>query len=337
MIISRTPFRISFFGGGTDYPVWFKEHGGAVLATTINKYCYLHCRFLPPFFEHKFHAVYSKIERTKNIDEIMHPAIRETLRYLEIGRGLSILYDADIPSKSGMGSSSSFLVGLLHALSVLRGKKPARKWLAKESINIERGILKETGGFQDQILAAYGGFNIIEFLPNGEFRIERLALPARRKRELNDRLMLFYTGIPRTAAEVADRYVSGLLKKRQELMRTQELVHLGVTILKDGGDINRFGELLHEGWMTKRSLSSHVSNSIIDEVYKKARGAGAIGGKLLGAGGGGFILFFVPPERKADVRKELKHLTYVPFLFEPSGSKIIGSHLEEDYADIEEF
>ena len=331
MIIARTPFRISFFGGGTDYPIWFRENGGAVLATTINKYCYLHCRFLPPFFEHKYHAVYSKIERTKSIDEIVHPAIRETLRYLKVEQGLSILYDTDIPAKSGMGSSSSFIVGLLHALSVLLGKKPARKWLAKKSITIEREILKETGGYQDQILAAYGGFNSIEFLPNGEFRVERLALGIRRKRELNNHLMLFYTGIPRTAAEVANRYVSGFPKKRQELIRTQEFVRLGASILKDGGDINRFGELLHEAWMTKRSLSSHVSNSVIDTIYKKARTAGALGGKLLGAGGGGFILFFVPPERREYVRQKLNNLTYVPFAFEPAGSKIIGSHLEEEY------
>src|SRR5437870_2397364 len=210
MIICRTPMRVSFFGGGTDYPAWYRQHGGAVLATTIDKYSYITCRYLPPFFEHKYSLVYSRIERRRRVDEIEHPAIREVIRYMNITRGLEIHHDADLPARSGMGSSSAFTVGLLHALYALTGRMPNKRQLATESVEIEQEILKEAVGSQDQVLAAYGGFNHITFLPNGEISVRSVTLTPERIRELNSHLMLFYTGIKRTAANIAESYVNGI-------------------------------------------------------------------------------------------------------------------------------
>jgi len=331
MIISRTPFRISFFGGGTDYPAWYRNHGGAVLATTIDKYCYLTCRYLPPFFEHRFRVVYSKIENCQTIDEIAHPAARAVLRYLNIDRGVEIHHDGDLPARSGMGSSSSFTVGLLHALYALKGQMPSKHQLAMESICIEQEILKETVGSQDQVSAAYGGFNHITFLPNGEISVRPITIAPERVRELNSHLMLFYTGIKRTASDIAESYVNGIEDRRRQLRILKDLVDESISTLNSGRDITEFGKLLHEAWQAKRSLSSKVSNSQVDEIYEQAISAGAIGGKLTGAGGGGFMLLFVPPSKQRKVREKFNKLLYVPFKFEFSGSQIIFFDPEEDY------
>jgi len=335
MIISRTPFRISFFGGGTDYPAWYRKHGGAVLATSIDKYCYLTCRYLPPFFEHRIRVVYSKVENCQTVDEISHPSVREVLRYLNINRGVEIHHDGDLPARSGMGSSSSFTVGLLHALYALKGQMPSKHQLAQESIYIEQEILKETVGSQDQVSAAHGGFNIIEFSPNNKISIRPMTLTQERIEELNSHLMLFYTGIIRTASDIAESYVNGIEDKKRQLRILNDLFEESISILNKDKDIAGFGKLLHEAWQAKRSLSKKVSNSNVDEIYNMARSSGAIGGKLTGAGGGGFMLLFVPPEKQIKVREKLNNLIYVPFKFEFSGSQIVFFNNQEDYSIIE--
>jgi D-glycero-alpha-D-manno-heptose-7-phosphate kinase len=335
MIISRTPYRISFFGGGTDYPSWYKKHGGAVLATTIDKYCYLTCRYLPPFFEHRTRIVYSKIESCHTIDEIQHPAVREVLRFLKFERGVEIHHDGDIPARSGMGSSSAFTVGLLNALYALKGYMPSKHQLAMESIHIEQNMIKETVGSQDQALVAYGGLNHISFLQHGEISVKPVTISAERTRELNSHLMLFYTGIKRTAADVADSYVKGLESRKRQLRIMKDLVEESLFILNSNQNIKAFGELMHEAWQVKRSLSDKVSNSHVDEVYYAAIAAGAVGGKITGAGGGGFMLLFVPPEFHPKVREVLQNLIYVPFTFDFTGSQIVYFQHEEDYSLLE--
>lgn len=337
MIITRTPFRISFFGGGTDYPAWYRRNGGAVLATAINKYCYLTCRYLPPFFEHRIRVVYSKIENCHDIDEITHPAVRETLRFLDMSRGVEIHHDGDLPARSGMGSSSAFTVGLLNAMYALKGKVCSRRQLAVESILLEQEVLKETVGSQDQIMAAYGGFNHVTFQPNDEFTVSPLTISHERVNELNASLMLFYTGIKRTASNVAESYVNNIEERTRQLQAIRDMVDKGVAILADGRDLNEFGELLHEAWLIKRSLSAKVTNPQIEDYYQRARSAGAIGGKLTGAGGGGFLLLFVPPEKHHAVMQELSGLIHVPFAFEFSGSQVIFLEHEEDFSQAEQY
>lgn len=336
MIISRTPYRISFFGGGTDYPTWYTRHGGAVLAATIDKYCYLTCRHLPPFFEHRYRVVYSKIESCLEVEEIQHPAVREVMRCLEIERGVSIQHDGDLPARSGMGSSSAFTVGLLNALYALKGQLPSEKMLAQQSIHIEQERLKECVGSQDQVMAAYGGFNQVTFLTNGEFVVRPVTLSRERMHDLENHLMLFYTGIRRTASNVAESYVEDLESRKRQLRIMRSLVDESVSLLDSNQDITGFGELLHEGWQAKRSLSSLVSNAEVDSIYERARAAGAIGGKLTGAGGGGFMLLFVPPDRQTEVIESLSELIQVPFSFEFTGSRIIYFDPETDYAVVEQ-
>ena len=334
MIISRTPFRISFFGGGTDYPAWYRQHGGAVLATTIDKYCYLTCRYLPPFFEHRIRIVYSQIENCQTLDEIRHPAIREGLRHANLDRGLEIHHDGDLPARSGMGSSSAFTVGLLHALYALKGQMLSKDQLAKESIYIEQERLKEAVGSQDQVLAAYGGFSHITFYETGEFSIRPTTVPSERWQALNSHLMLFYTGIKRTASDVAHSYdVEG---KQKQLRIMKDLVAEGLLILNSQSDITAFGRLLHEGWQVKRELSPKISNPRVDEIYNRALATGAIGGKLAGAGGGGFMLLFVPPDRQEKMKETFNALIHVPFRFEHGGSQIIFYDPEVDYHAEEE-
>lgn len=335
MIISRTPFRISFFGGGTDYPAWYRQHGGAVLAATIDKYCYISVRYLPPFFEHRFRIVYSNIENCQTIDEITHPAVRGVLHYLNIERGLEIHHDGDLPARSGMGSSSAFTVGLLNALYALKGTVPSKRQLALESIHIEQEMLRETVGSQDQIQAAYGGLNHITFHADDEFSVRPVTISRERIQELNFHLMLFYTGIKRTAADVAQTYVNDIANKKRQLRITKDLVKEGLAVLSSNQDLTAFGELLQEAWKVKRSLSDKVSNSEVDTIYQRAMDAGAIGGKLTGAGGGGFMLLFVPPDRHSAVREALDYLIYVPFKFEFSGSQIIFFDPEQDYQALE--
>jgi len=336
MIITRTPFRISFFGGGTDYPGWYREHGGAVLSTTIDKYCYLTVRHLPPFFEHRIRVVYSRIESCNRIDQIQHPAVRETLRLLNIERGVEIHHDGDLPARSGMGSSSAFTVGLLNALHALNGSMASKKQLAHEGIRIEQEILKETVGSQDQVNAAYGGFNHILFHPSDEISVRPVILPPARLKDLSSHLMLFYTGIARTADQVASTYVPSLEQKRRQLRILRDLVDESLSILCGSGGIRGFGELLHESWLVKSSLSEKISSSHIDQIYLAAREKGAVGGKITGAGGGGFLLLFVPPERQTAVRETLHDLLHVPFTFENSGSQVIFFDREEDFSALEE-
>ena len=336
MIISRTPYRISFFGGGTDYPAWYLKHGGAVLATTIDKYCYITCRYLPPFFEHKTRVVYSKVESCKSNEEIAHPSVREVLRYLNIDRGVEIHHDGDLPARSGMGSSSSFTVGLLHAFYALKGQMASKTQLATESIHIEQEILKETVGSQDQMSAAHGGFNVIEFSQSGGISVRPMTISRNRIEELNLHLMLFYTGIIRTASNIAESYVNNIENGKRQFRIMNDLLEESVSILSKHRNINEFGELLHEAWQAKRSLSNKVSNSDVDEVYDLARSAGAIGGKLTGAGGGGFMLLFVPPEKQMKVKEKLSGLIYVPFKFESSGSQIVFFGQQKDYSLLEQ-
>ncbi|MHC1769174.1 MAG: kinase [Verrucomicrobiia bacterium] len=333
MVISRTPFRVSFFGGGTDYPAWYRQHGGSVLSATINKYCYLTCRYLPPFFEHRFRVVYSRIEDCKTIEQIAHPAVRQVLQHLKFDRGLEIHHDGDLPGRSGMGSSSAFTVGLLHALYALKGRLVSKRDLALESIHVEQDLLKETVGSQDQVCAAFGGVNQIEFARNGEVSVHPITLAPERLKLLNDHLLLFYTGIKRTASDVAASYVQAIDGRKKQLELMSQLVTQSLQVLNSDGSLLPFGELLHQSWQAKRSLSDKVSNDQIDQLYESARSAGAIGGKLLGAGGGGFLLLFAPPERHPEVKAKLSRLIHVPFEFEFSGSQIIFFDPEEDFAE----
>lgn len=336
MIISRTPYRISFFGGGTDYPGWYMKHGGAVLATSIDKYCYITCRYLPPFFEHKSRIVYSKIESCQSVDEIQHPSVREVLRFLKFERGIEIHHDGDLPARSGMGSSSAFTVGLLNALYALKGYMPTKQQLMMESIYVEQEMIKETVGSQDQATAAFGGLNHIQFLQNGEIAVRPVIMTAERQHQLNDNLMLFYTGIIRTAADVANSYVDTIETKRRQLRIMKDLVDESLALLNSNEKLNGFGDLLHESWLAKRSLSASVTNSYLDEAYQAARDAGAIGGKITGAGGGGFMLLFVPPEHQQKVREALKYLIHVPFTFDYNGSQIIHFQHEENFSHAEQ-
>jgi D-glycero-alpha-D-manno-heptose-7-phosphate kinase len=335
MIICRTPFRISFFGGGTDYPSWYRQHGGAVLAATIDKYCYLTCRHLPPFFEHSFRIVYRKIETCHRPEEISHPAVRETLRHLGFNRGLELHHDGDLPARSGMGSSSAFTVGLLHALYALRGQMPSKMQLAEESIHIEQNLLAETVGSQDQVMAAFGGLRHVTFAPDGKINVNPLILPRERIAELSAHLMLFYTGIARTSSDVARSYVARLQDCKKQLHIMKALVEESIDILTSGMDICAFGDLLHEAWQTKRTLSDQVTNTEIDALYEQARCAGALGGKLTGAGGGGFLLLFVPPRKRPAVMETMARQIHVPFALESAGSQIIFYEPGVDYHEAE--
>ncbi len=322
MIISRTPFRISFFGGGTDYPGWFQDHKGAVLATTINKYCYISCRYLPPFFEHKSRIIYSKMEHVSKIDEIDHPAVREVLRYLKIRQGVEIHHDGDLPARTGLGSSSSFTVGLLNALYALKGRITTKEDLAKEAIYVEQEMCRENVGCQDQTLAAYGGFNFIEFGGADLLQVRKITVGAERLKRLREHLLLYFTGFSRTASQIAGHQIKNIPRKQKELQTMYEMVQEAIEIL-NGRELKDFGKLLHESWKLKRTLSNKVTTPYIDELYDKARRAGAVGGKLLGAGGGGFVLFFVPPAKQKTFKAAFKKLLHVPFEFEHLGSQII--------------
>jgi len=332
MIISRTPYRISFFGGGTDYPAWYRRHGGAVLAAAIDKYCYLTCRYLPPFFEHRIRVVYSRIESVQQAAEIVHPSVREVIGFLKLERGLEIHHDGDLPARSGMGSSSAFTVGLLNALYGLQGRMASKRQLAQESIHIEQELLRENVGSQDQVLAAHGGLNHVQFLPNGEISVRPVTIPPARTQELASHLMLLYTGIKRTSSDVAQSYVHDLEARKRQLRIMKDLVEEGIAILTGGGELTPFGELLHEGWLAKRSLSSQVSNGEVDALYARALQAGAVGGKLTGAGGGGFLLLFAPPDRQAEVRAALPGFIHVPIQIDFSGSQIVYFEPEIDYS-----
>ena len=324
MIISKTPFRISFFGGGTDYPEWYHENGGSVLATTIDKYCYISCRHLPPFFEHKHRIVYSKIESVKTTEEIQHPVVRAVLSNLSITDGLEIHHDADLPARSGLGSSSSFTVGLINVLNALKGLQISKQDLAKQATYIEQEVLKETVGSQDQVLAAFGGFNRIDFHPDDSFNISPVIINKDLVEQLQSHMLLFFTGLSRFSSDIARDKVSNFTNRFQELTQIKEMVDEGMSILQSPSTpIMDLGKLMHESWKLKRSLSKKVSTPQIDEIYETGIKAGAIGGKVLGAGGGGFILFFAKPENHSKIRERLKNLVHVAFHFDDVGSKIV--------------
>ena len=332
MIISRTPYRISFFGGGTDYPAWYKKNGGAVLSTTINKYCYITVRYLPPFFEHKHRIVYRKIENIKHISEIQHPSVRSLLDFFDINKGVEIHHDGDLPARSGLGSSSSFTVGLLHCLHALKGYMTSKLQLSEEAIHIEREILKENVGSQDQVAVAYGGFNRIAFEQGGKIRVDPIIIGKEKLTQLQNHLMLIFTGLSRYASEIAEEQIKNTPQKEKELSSMQQMVDETRDILNGDRDIIEFGHLLHKSWKIKKSISSKISNLKIDNMYDTALNAGAVGGKLLGAGGGGFMLLFVPPERRRQVKHSLKDLLEVKFSFESEGSQIIHYTADEEDA-----
>jgi D-glycero-alpha-D-manno-heptose-7-phosphate kinase len=330
MIVSRTPFRISLFGGGTDYPAWFKEHGGSVIGTAIDKYCYISLRHLPPFFEHKSKIIYTRVELVNDNAEIQHPAVRGVLADLGIKYGVEIHHDADLPARSGLGSSSSFTVGLLNALYALDSKMISKRDLGREAIRIEQEVLKEDVGCQDQIWAAYGGFNRIDFHPDGTFSVTPLILPPARRVELAQSLMLFFTGFSRFASDFAQDQIKNMNSRRNQLRMIRSLVDSATDILLDPKTpLRELGELMHQSWQIKRELADSVSNSQIDEIYEAGRNAGAVGGKLLGAGGGGFMVLMVDPERRHQVRERLKKLIHVKVGFDNDGSKIIVYQPEE--------
>lgn len=323
MIISRTPFRISFFGGGTDYPAWYEEHGGAVLSTTIDKYCYITVRYLPPFFEHKHRIVYSSIENVKAIEEIQHPVVKALLKYFNIENGMEIHHDGDLPARSGLGSSSAFTVGMLNSLYALKGSIISKFELAKQAISVERKILKENVGSQDQVAVACGGFNKITFHKDHNFRIEPMTLQKERILQLKRHLMLIFTGFSRFASEIAAEQIKNTQNRKKELTAIKQMVEHSVEILNSSQDIVEFGKLLHESWQLKKCLSNNISNQTLDDLYNNALRYGAAGGKLLGAGGGGFMLLFVRPENREKLKQGLKNYLEVKFSFENEGSQII--------------
>lgn len=324
MILSRTPFRISFFGGGTDYPAWYSQHGGAVVAAAINHYCYLSCRRLPPFFEHRYRLAYSQLETTRSVDEIKHPAIRACLQHMQVPEGLEIHHDSDLPKQSGLGTSSSFAVGMLHALHRMRGESPSALQLAEEAIHVERVLCGENVGSQDQVTAAFGGLNRISFGRDGSLGVTPLALPDDRRTLFNQHLMLFFTGFSRIASDVVVEQLQNLPQRERQLREMGQMVDHAIDLLKaPRNSLADFGRLMHEGWQLKRSLSSRISNGEIDEAYETARRHGALGGKLCGAGGGGFLLLFAEPAQQAAIRLGLSRLLHVPFEFDFTGSQII--------------
>jgi D-glycero-alpha-D-manno-heptose-7-phosphate kinase len=324
MVITRTPFRISFFGGGTDFPAWYWENGGAVISTAINKYCYISCRILPPFFDCKHRIVYSKQEVANEIEEIVHPSVRETLRFSGIRDGVSISHDGDIPAMSGLGSSSAFTVGLLHALYALQGKIISKKRLALEAIHIEQDMIKENVGCQDQMAASFGGLNRIEFKAQHNIEVQPVVMSGELFQSFQDHFMLFYTGVTRIASRIEQDKVSRMMEKKCELQTIRDMVEEACRLLERGesGFID-FGKLLNECWRLKKQLSDRVSNPYIDTIYETAVSNGAVGGKILGAGGGGFILFFVRPEDRERLRQSLSFLLHVPFRFDTLGSQIV--------------
>jgi D-glycero-alpha-D-manno-heptose-7-phosphate kinase len=325
MIISKTPVRVSFFGGGTDYPDYFREFGGGVLSTSIDKYIYVTVNKIAGLLDHKYRIAYSKLELCHDVNEIQHPVVREVIKYLKIEEGLEVNIISDLPARTGIGSSSSFTVGLLHSLYALMGVMKSKEQLAKEAIYIEYEVLKERVGVQDQLAAAYGGLNYMRFTEDN-LEVNPLIISRERKQALQDNLMMFYTGINRFASEILKEQIEKTQEKKisTELKGIYAMVEQGISILTDvHRNMDEFGDLMHQAWMSKRSLSSAISNDFLDDIYSKARESGARGGKLLGAGGGGFFVFYVPAEKQEAVKNALSHLHHIEFGFENGGSRII--------------
>lgn len=323
MIITKTPFRMSFFGGGTDQECFFKEEGGAVLSTTFDKYCYVTVRHLPRFFEYSTELSYSKIERVTEIDAIQHPAVREAMKMLDMHE-IRLTYEADLPARSGLGTSSSFAVGMLNAFHALKGRYAEKRRLADEAIYLERVLCNEAGGWQDQIAVSYGGMNRIDFNTDGTYEVRPIIVHPDRKKELNDNLLLFFTGFTRFSAEIQEVNAKDQCNKTARLREMLSLVDEAENILTDKfSDLDDFGRLLNQTWRLKRQTGSAISTDGIDALYEKGIASGALGGKLLGAGGGGFLVFYVQPERRADVMAAMREQLYVPFSFENGGTRVV--------------
>jgi D-glycero-alpha-D-manno-heptose-7-phosphate kinase len=332
MIITSTPLRISFFGGGTDYPVWYRQYGGSVLSTTIDKSCFITCRWLPPFFEYHSRISYTKVENVGQNNVIQHPSVRACLQFLGIDDGIEIHHIADLPARSGLGTSSAFTVGLLLGLYALKNQMRDKHALASEAIHVEQELLREAVGAQDQVSAAYGGFNRINFDTDGSIEVRRMLASPNRLAELEQNLALYFTGFSRFASEIAQEQLKMTPHKKQELDTMLQLVDEAEAILASPDrPLDEFGRLLHESWKIKRTLTQKISNASIDEIYEAGISAGALGGKLLGAGGGGFMLFFVPPERREALRTRLKKLLCIPFAFSNRGSHVVVYEPEEQY------
>ena len=322
MIITKTPFRMSFFGGGTDMPCFFEKHRGAVLSTSFDKYVYVTVRHLPRFFDYTTELIYSKSERISKIDDMEHPMVRNAMKMLDM-KELHIAYDADLPARSGLGTSSTFAVGLLNAFYCLKGKYRSKKQLADDAIYLERTLCNEAGGWQDQIAASFGGLNRIDFDANG-YHVNPVIIDSDRKKQLNDNLMLFFTGFKRYSADIQKSTVASIQDKQKQLFQMLDLVDAAQHILENNeSDLDEFGRLLDVTWRLKRQTGSTISSDSIDALYENGIQAGALGGKLLGAGGGGFLLFYVQPEKQENVRKALSNLMEVPFKFERSGTRVI--------------
>jgi len=332
MVITSTPLRISFFGGGTDYPVWYRQYGGSVLSTTINKCCYVTVRKLPPFFEYHSRISYSKVENVSRNDAIQHPSVRACLQYLGIDEGVEVHHVADLPARTGLGTSSAFTVGLLLGLYALKNQMRDKHALAAEAIHVEQDLLQEAVGAQDQASAAYGGFNRIDFQTNGSVEVNRVLTEPSRLEELQQHLALYFTGFSRIASEIAQEQLKVTPHKQQELSTMLQFVREAEAIITTPSrSLHEFGRLLHESWQIKRTLTQKISTASIDEIYQAGLSAGALGGKLLGAGGGGFMLFFVPPERREALRSRLKKLLCVPFGFSKRGSHVVVYEPEQEY------
>jgi len=324
MIISRTPFRISLFGGGTDYPKWSYNHGGAVLGFAIDKYCFISLRSLPPFFDYKHRITYSNIELVNEIEEIQHPAVRAALKEMGIASGIEVQHGGDLPARSGLGSSSSFTVGLLNALYAMRGMRRSRYDLARDAIHLEQNVIGEAVGCQDQVWAAYGGTNRIDFSRDGSFAVTPLILSAERQDQIKASMIFVFTGLSRNAAEIALQQIANLNERQNQLLRMLEMVDEAETILTDESEPAwRLGELLDESWRLKKQLARAVTNQMVDDIYGAAMAAGASGGKLLGAGGGGFMVFFVKPRKRKAVLEALSELVTVNVGFDQAGSQIV--------------
>ncbi len=322
MIITKTPFRMSFFGGGTDIPDFFNKHSGAVISTTFDKYSYVNVRHLPPFMPYMSELVYSNIERINNVDEINHPAIREAMRYLDIHE-IRLTYEGDLPARTGLGTSSTFAVGMLNAFYALKGKYVGKRKLAEDAIYLERELCKESGGWQDQIAASYGGLNRIDFKDN-DFKVSPVIIHSDRKRQLDENLLLFYTGISRFSSEIQKDTVSVIEDKTAQLLDMYALVDEVQRILENAkSDLNDFGRLMDYSWHLKRQTGRRISNSDIDTLYNKGMAAGALGGKLLGAGGGGFLLFYCEKDKQDNLIKALDNLMCVPFGLETEGATVV--------------
>src|SRR5271155_710961 len=332
MITTRTPLRISFFGGGTDYPVWYREFGGAVLATAIDKCCYITCRRLPPFFEYHSRISYSRVENVNQNSAIEHPSVRACLQYMGVDEGVEIHHVADLPARTGLGTSSSFTVGLLLGLYGLRDQMRNKHELASDAIRVEQDLLKEAVGSQDQVTAAYGGFNRVNFNTDGGIEVKQVITSPERLAALQQNFALYFTGFARTASEIAKEQIKVTRNRKHELDTMFQMVNEAEAIVTNSNrSLDEFGHLLHESWQVKRTLTQNITNSSLDEIYEAGRSAGALGGKLLGAGGGGFMLFFVPPERRKELRARLKNLLCIPFGFSSRGSHVVVYEPEEKY------